>query len=90
MFRSIKKRYNWLTNVRFDKQTGFYCYQRFGQKIFIRHPRHFFPENDNKWVCDNIFFHYYMPQNNDQVVDLGAGYGEEAVYLSTISPDIKY
>lgn len=90
MFKSLKKRYNWLTKVHFDKQSGFYCYKRFGKKIFIRYPRHFLTEKDNKWLCENIFFHYYLPKNNDQVVDLGAGYGEEAVYLSHKSPDVKY
>ena len=90
MFKSIKKRYHWLTKVHFDKQSGFYCYERFGKKIFIRYPRHFLTEKDNKWLCENIFFHYYLPKNNDQVVDLGAGYGEEAVYLNHKSPNVKY
>ena len=90
MIKSIKKRLNWLTKVHFDKQSGFYCYERFGKKIFIRYPRHFLTEKTNKWLCENIFFHYYLPKNNDQVVDLGAGYGEEAVYLSHKSPNVKY
>ena len=90
MFKSIKKRFNWLTKVHFDKQSGFYCYERFGKKIFIRYPRHFLAEKTNKWLCEKIFFHYYLPKNNEQVVDLGAGYGEEAVYLNNKSPDVKY
>lgn len=90
MFRSIIKRYNWLTKVRFDKGSGFYYFKRYGKNIFIRYPRHFFPEKDNKWSCENLFFHYYLPTNDDQVVDLGVGYGEEAAYLSSISPKVKY
>lgn len=90
MFKSIKKRYNWLTKVRFDKQSGFYYYERFGKKIYIRYPRHYLPKKDNKWLCENIFFHYYLPKNSEQVVDLGSGYGEEAIYLSHLSPDVKY
>lgn len=90
MFKSIKKRYDWLTNVHFDKQTGFYCHKRFGVNVYIRYPRHFLTEKLNKWLCENIFFHYYVPKNHEQVVDIGAGYGEEAVYLSTISPKVKY
>lgn len=90
MFKSIIKRYNWLKNVRFDKQTGFFNYERFGKKIFIRYPRHFLTEKDNRWLCENIFFHYYLPKDGEQVVDLGAGYGEEAVYLSHLSPNVKY
>ena len=42
------------------------------------------------WLCEKIFFHYYRPSSDDVVVDLGAGYGEEAVYLSTFSPKVRY
>lgn len=90
MIKSIKKRYNWLKYVKFDKATGFYNYERYGKKIFIRYPRHFLTAKDNKWLCENLFFHYYLPKDNEQVVDLGAGYGEEAVYLNNISPGVKY
>lgn len=90
LFKSIKKRINWLVHVRFDKKTGFYRYKRFGKYIYIRHPRHFLDEKSNKWYCEELFFHYYMPKNNDVVVDLGAGYGEEAVYIASRFPDVRY
>lgn len=90
IIRSIKKRYNWLTKVRFDKKSGFYFYVRYGKRVYVRHPRHFLPENDIRYLSETILFHYYTPTKNDQVVDLGVGYGDEAVYLKNISPDIKY
>jgi FkbM family methyltransferase len=87
---SIKKRYNWLVNVKFDKKTGFYKYSQFEKYIYIRHPRHFLDFKSVKWLCENIYYHYYFPKNNDVVVDLGAGYGEETVYLYDKSPDINF
>ncbi len=90
LYKSIEKRINWMKNVGFDKATGFYRYKRFGKNVYIRHPRHFQKEKDLLWVCENIFFHHYRPKDGDVVVDLGAGYGEEAVYLSTFSPKVNY
>lgn len=90
MIKSIKKRYNWLTKVRFDRRRGLYFYRRYGNRIYIRYPRHFLPEGENRWLCENIFFHHYTPQNGDQVVDFGVGYGEEAVFLKELSPNVNY
>ena len=90
LYKSVEKRVNWATHVRFDNSTGFYRYKRFGKYIYIRHPRHFLKRKDLLWRCEKIFYHYYRPANDDVVVDLGAGYGEEAVYLSTFSPGVRY
>lgn len=90
MIKSIKKRFNWLTKVHFDKQTGFYYYRRYGYKIYIRRHRHFLTEKENRWLCEHIIFHHYLPLNGEQVVDLGVGYGEEAVFLKSVSPRVKY
>ena len=90
LYKSVEKRINWAANVEFDNSTGFYRYNRFGNYIYIRHPRHFLKEKDLLWLCEQIFFHYYRPTNGDVVIDLGAGYGEEAVYLSTFAPGVRY
>lgn len=90
MYNSIKKRFDWVTKVRFDKRTGFYKYQRFGKSIYIRYPRHYLDKKWNIWNCQNLVFHYYRPQSGDVVVDLGAGYGEEAVFLSQYLSDFRY
>lgn len=90
LYKSVEKRINWATHVKFDSSTGFYRYRRFGKQIYIRHPRHFLKKKDLLWLCEKIFFHYYRPENHDVVVDLGAGYGEEAVYLSSYSPMVRY
>ena len=79
--KSIKKRYNWLTKIRYDKRTGFFVYKRFGKNIYIRHPRHFMDEKSNIWYCDHVVYSHYKPVQGDVVIDLGAGYGEEAIYL---------
>lgn len=90
LYKSVEKRINWAANVEFDNSTGFYRYKRFGNYIYIRHPRHFLKEKDLLWLCEKIFFRHYRPTNDDVVVDLGAGYGEEAVYLSSFSPQVRY
>ncbi|HEY5602613.1 MAG TPA: FkbM family methyltransferase [Gammaproteobacteria bacterium] len=88
--KSLVKRYNWLTKVHFDKKSGFHYYDRYRYKVFIRHPRHYLPEKDIQWLCENIIYKHYLPKDADQVVDLGVGYGDEAVYLKNLSPQVKY
>ena len=88
--KSITKRYHWLTKVRFDRRTGFYFYLLDDNRIYIRHPRHFVPVKETKWLCENIFFRHYLPRSGDQVVDLGVGYGEEAACLKAVSPGVRY
>ena len=90
LYNSIKKRIDRLFQVRFDKETGFYKHKRFGKYVYIRHPTHLAKESDILWVCDNLFFHYYLPKDDDIVVDLGAGYGDEAIYISQKSPNVSY
>jgi FkbM family methyltransferase len=87
---SIKKRFHWLVNVKFDKSSGFYTYERYGHTIYIRHKRHFKNKAELEWECTHLFFHYYLPKNDDVVVDLGAGYGEEATYIFSKSPNVRY
>lgn len=87
---SSKKRLNWLKHVSFDKSSGFYKYRRFDKSIYIRHPRHYLDFKQHAWCCENIFFYHYCPNNNDTVLDLGAGYGEESVWLHKNSPSINY
>ncbi len=88
--KSIKKRLNWLRYVSFDKNTGFYRYKRNGQYTYIRHPRHFAEEKMIAWACNELYFHYYRPSKDDVILDLGAGYGEEAAYLHSASPKVRY
>jgi len=90
IYKSIEKRINWAANVEFDTATGFFRYKRFGDYIYIRHPRHFLKKQDLLWLCEKVFFHYYRPSNTDVVVDLGAGYGEETAYIATDSPEVRY
>lgn len=90
LYNSIKKRIDKLLKVRFDKETGFYRHKRFGKWVYIRHPKHLAKESDILWVCENLFFHHYLPKGDDVVVDLGAGYGDEALYVASKSPDVTY
>lgn len=89
IYNSVIKRLNRF-RVWFDKNTGFYCHKRFGKLVYIRHPKHYAKNSDITWVCEKLFYNYYLPKDNDVVVDLGAGYGDEALYLADKSPHIKY
>lgn len=86
----MKKRIEWLAHVRFDRKTGFYRFKRYGKHIYVRHPRHFTGEGINTWLCEKIYFRHYLPVKGDVVVDFGAGYGEEAIYLAARSPGVTY
>lgn len=88
--KSIKKRIHWLKDVTFDKRVGFYRYNRWGYPIFIRHPRHYVDYSESLWVCRNIYFYHYLPQKGDTVVDFGAGYSEEGVFLNSKSDGFRY
>lgn len=90
LYNSIKKRIDRLLKVRFDKETGFYRHKRFGKYVYIRHSTHLAKDADILWLCENLFFHYYLPKDDDVVVDLGAGYGDEALYIAERSPDVTY
>jgi FkbM family methyltransferase len=90
LVNSIRKRLDRLFMVRFDRATGFYRHKRFGRYVYIRYPRHLAKTSDILWVCEKLFFHYYMPVAGDVVVDLGAGYGDEALYLASKVNGIRY
>ena len=90
LYNSIKKRIDRLLQVKFDKGSGFYRHKRFGKYVYIRHPKHLAKEADILWVCENLFFSHYLPKDNDVVVDLGTGYGDEALYVAARSKDVTY
>lgn len=87
---SITKRWNWLTKVQFDKNTGFYVYTYCNNQLFIRHPKHFVEAKTSDWLSEKLYFNRYLPQSGDTVIDLGAGYGEETVYLASKSSKVNY
>ncbi len=74
--------------VQRDRKTGLLYYKRYGTKIYVKSRSHFTLEIDD--VYRNIFFAHYCPRGDDVVVDIGAGYGEEAAYLHSLSPDVTY
>lgn len=88
-FRTIKK-VKASISVRFNPSKGFLYYKRWNRKVFIRHQKDFLLERDLTWLCEELYYKYYLPKNGDTVVDFGAGYGEEALYLYTKSPGVRY
>lgn len=90
LIKSIKKRWDLFSHVNYCNLVGFYKYKSFDGEIYIRHPKHYVNKKQNTWVCENVYYKYYEPNNEDVVVDIGAGYGEEAVYLHSRAPNIKF
>jgi hypothetical protein len=88
--RNLTKRFDWYTKVKFDKKIGFFYYHLHGQRMYIRHPRHYVAAKELDWICENILYRHYMPRQGDQVVDFGLGYGAEALYLADVSPGVRY
>jgi len=88
--KSVTKRYNWISKVKFDKKTGFSKYTLLGKEVFIRNFKHFVEESQTVWNCENIYYHYYLPKADETIIDLGAGYGEETVYLHNKSPKVNF
>lgn len=90
LIRSIKKRLNLFRDLTYCKEVGFYKYNRFNGEIYVRHPKHYVNKTQNTWVCENVYYKHYEPKGEDVVVDIGAGYGEEAVYLHSKAPNIQF
>lgn len=88
--KSIRKRYDWWQHVRFDRAVGFYKYALLGKAVYIRHPRHYVPPKMTDWVCRELYFRHYVPKDQDTVLDFGAGYNEEGVWLHHRSPGVRY
>ena len=88
--KSITKRYQWYTKVKFDRKTGFYYQTICGRRMFIRHPRHFVAEKDYNWMSEEILFQHYLPLAGDLIVDFGLGYGAEALYAASRFPELRY
>jgi FkbM family methyltransferase len=78
------------TVPKFDKQTGYYIYSLYGQKVYVKYRHDLLDRREYSWKCKTIYFKGYTPKNGDTVVDFGAGYGEEAVYLSQLADGINY
>lgn len=41
-------------------------------------------------LCRDVYFKNYLPGPDDTVVDVGAGYGHEALYVHSHSPGVRY
>ncbi|MEY8241244.1 MAG: FkbM family methyltransferase [Cycloclasticus sp.] len=41
------------------------------------------------WLCEQVYFHYYKPKSGEVFVDIGAGYGQECMWLASTCPAVK-
>lgn len=83
----VWRRIWWWFAVRRDPQTGKLYYVREGRRVYVNHRRDWPYWRDSLWTYENVIFKPYRPKAGDTVVDIGAGYGEESVFLG---PDVRY
>jgi FkbM family methyltransferase len=76
--------------VTIDSATGLPYQDLHGFRVFLRRESDFMTNNVINWACNDVYFKYYQPTNGDVVVDIGAGYGHEAIFLLARAPLIKY
>jgi FkbM family methyltransferase len=74
--------------VRHDPTVRRLYYEYAGQRIYVTDRAHYMPPSRIDWLCRNIYFAKYRPRAGDTVVDFGAGYGEEAVWLYRQVPNM--
>lgn len=76
--------------VRKDPATGLLYQQMYGSKVFLRDYGAYIPQRDIDWLCRDVYFRDHLPGHQDTVVDIGAGYGHEALYCQMRSPGLRY
>lgn len=79
-----------LLTVKFDRSTGMYYYSLYNKKVFVKYRHDLVDRREHLWKCREIYFNGYQPKTGDVVVDLGAGYGEEAAFLANEASGINY
>lgn len=77
-------------SVHRDEVTGFLYQELFGGRVFLRSLDEYFPERLYHRLCREVYFKHYLPDPNDIVVDVGSGYGHEALYLHQMSCGVRY
>lgn len=76
-------------NVIYDVENSRIYQNVLGKKCYIAHPKHGIPNykkiNTIEWVCSEIYYKYYIPGDDETVVDIGTGYGHEILWLRSFS-----
>lgn len=76
--------------VRRDDATGLFVQRCAGSEVFLRDRQGFVPESEVELLCREVYFRHYWPRAGDTVVDLGAGYGHEAMFCRAHCPGVRY
>lgn len=60
-----------------------------GYRVYLGRREDYLAAWHADWICEAVYFKFYRPVAGDTVVDVGAGYGHEAVYLSRVA-ELRY
>lgn len=86
----IARELRYIFTTKFDSKCGYFFYTLYGKRVYIKYREDQVDKREHLWKCQNIYFPGYIPKDGDTIVDFGAGYAEEAVYLSQFSANLKY
>jgi FkbM family methyltransferase len=86
----IRRRLEPRFNVRASSTNGLSYQQMYNGKIYIRGRSDFISQEEIDSLCRNVYFREYLPGRADTVVDIGAGYGHEALYCNMHSQGVRY
>lgn len=73
-----------------DADVGLWYQLSLGQRVYLKLKSDMLDDSYLRDVCENIYFREYLPVNGDIVVDVGAGYGHEAVFLLNKKIHLSY
>src|SRR6185312_6247051 len=87
ILRQSWRRVAWRLHVRRDRRTGLLYYTCNGRRLFIRARSDYLLARDWRYACEHVFFRHHVPLAGETMVDIGAGFGEESLYLP---PSVRY
>lgn len=73
-----------------DAQVGLWYQTTFGHRVYLKVRSDLIDDSYVREVCERVYFEHYLPIDGDVVVDVGAGYGHEAVYLANSNINASY
>jgi len=85
-FREVRHWWGARLHVKRDPASGLLYQKVYGGRVFLRDKGAYVSKRQLEWLCRDVYFRAYMPQATDTVVDIGCGYGHEALYCRFHSP----
>jgi FkbM family methyltransferase len=79
-----------LLGLRRDVETGHLVHAYRGEAVYLRRRKDRVAPHYADWQCTEIYFRFYRPRPDDVIVDVGTGFGYEAVFLAGLEKRLRY